>query len=62
MKRNIQRMKLLHHIIAVETIVNNKRCRGKRSFNITKGTSITKAVESLLGKKDGLIKTLNIKN
>lgn len=47
--------------IAVETVVNNKRCRGKRSFNIPKGTSITKAVESLLGKKDELIKTLKEK-
>ncbi len=47
--------------IAVETVVNNKRCRGKRSFNIPKGTSITKAIESLLGKKDELIKTLRDK-
>ena len=47
--------------IAVETIYNNKRCRGKRSFNIPKGTSITKAIESLLGKKDELIKTLRDK-
>ena len=43
--------------IAVETIYNNKRCRGARSFNIPKGTSITKAIESLLGKKDEMIKT-----
>ena len=47
--------------IAVETVVNSKRCRGKRSFNIPKGTSITKAIESLLGKKDELIKTLKDK-
>lgn len=47
--------------IAVETIYNNKRCRGKRSFNIPKGTSITKAIESLLGKKDEMIKTLKDK-
>lgn len=47
--------------IAVETVVNNKRCRGKRSFNIPKGTSITKAIESLLGKKDELIKILKDK-
>lgn len=47
--------------IAVETVVNNKRCRGKRSFNIPKGTSITKSIESLLGKKDELIKTLKDK-
>lgn len=47
--------------IAVETTFDNKRCRGKRSFNIPKGTSITKAVESLLGKKDELIKTLKEK-
>lgn len=47
--------------IAVETIYNNKRCRGKRSFNIPKGTSITKAIESLLGKKDEMIKALKEK-
>jgi site-specific recombinase XerD len=47
--------------IAVESVFNNKRCRGKRSFEIRKGSSITKAVESLLGKKDELIKTLKDK-
>lgn len=44
--------------IAVETMYNNKRCRGKLSFQIAKGTSISKAVSSLLGKKAEMIKTL----
>ena len=44
--------------IAVEVIFNGRRCRGKRSFNIPKGTSIIKAVESLIIKKAEMIKTL----
>ena len=44
--------------IAVEAIFNGRRCRGKRSFNIPKGTSIIKAVESLIIKKAEMIKTL----
>ena len=44
--------------IAVEVIFNGRRCRGKRSFNIPKGTSIIKAVESLIVKKDEMIRTL----
>lgn len=44
--------------IAVEVIFNGRRCRGKRSFNISKGTSIIKAVESLIIKKAEMIKTL----
>jgi integrase len=44
--------------IAVEVIVEGKRCRGKRNYSIPKGTSITKAVESLQGKKNELINTL----
>ena len=44
--------------IAVEVIHNNKRCRGKKIFNIPKGTSIVKAVSSLLGKKDEMTNTL----
>lgn len=47
--------------IAIEVVINNKRNRGKRRFNIPKGTSITKAVESLLGKRDEFIKTLREK-
>lgn len=47
--------------IAVEVVYNNKRCRGKKTFNITKGTSIVKAVSSLLGKKDEMISTLKEK-
>jgi len=46
--------------IAVEAIYNNKKCRGKQSFQTPKGTSITKAVSSLLGKREemkGLLKT-----
>jgi len=44
--------------IAVEAIYNNKRCRGKQSFKIPKGTSISKAVSSLLGKREGIKDTL----
>ena len=44
--------------IAVEVIFNGRRCRGKRSFNIPKGTSIIKAGESLIVKKDEMIRTL----
>ena len=44
--------------IAVEAMFNNKRCRGKKTFNIPKGTSISKAVSSLLGKKQELINEL----
>ncbi len=47
--------------VAVEVIYNNKRCRGKKTFNIPKGTSIVKAVSSLLGKKDQMISTLKEK-
>jgi len=38
--------------IAVEAIYKNKRCRGKQSYKIPKGTSISKAVSSLLGKRE----------
>ena len=38
--------------IGVEAIYQDKRCTGKRLFNIQKGTSITKAVSSLLGKRE----------
>ncbi len=44
--------------IEVEQMYNDKRCRGKRLFNIPKGTSIIKAVGSLLGKKDEMKETL----
>lgn len=44
--------------IAVETIYNSKRCRGKRNFLIQKGTSIIKAVESLIPKRNDMIQTL----
>lgn len=47
--------------IAVEAMYNNKRCRGKKTFNIPKGTSIVKSVSSLLGKKDEMISTLKEK-
>lgn len=47
--------------IAVEATHNNKRCRGKKSFNIPKGTSIVRAVSSLLGKRDIIINTLKDK-
>lgn len=45
--------------IAVEVMFNNKRVRGKQTFTIPMGTSITKAVSSLLGKKQVMIDTLN---
>jgi len=47
--------------IAIETMYKNKRCRGKQTFTIPKGTSMVKAVSSLLGKKDEMIKTLKSK-
>jgi integrase len=47
--------------IAVEAIHNNKRCRGKQSFRIQKGTSIGKAVNSLLGKREEIKETLKTK-
>ena len=40
--------------IGVEAIFNNKRCTGKRLFTIPKGTSINKAVGSLLGKREDM--------
>ena len=47
--------------VAIEVVHNLKRCRGKKTFNIPKGTSIVKAVSSLLGKKDTMIHTLKEK-
>ena len=56
--------------IAIEAIYKNKRCRGKKVFNITKGTSIIRAVESMISKRNemililkekGTLKTENIK-
>lgn len=47
--------------VAVEVMHNNKRCRGKKTFNIQKGTSIVRSVSSLLGKKDEMINTLKEK-
>jgi len=47
--------------IAVEAIYNNKRCRGKQSFQIRKGISIAKAVSSLLGKRENMKETLKQK-
>ena len=47
--------------VAVEVMYNHKRCRGKKLFNVPKGTSIVKAVSSLLGKKDEMIGTLKDK-
>jgi len=47
--------------IEVEIIYNNKRCRGKRLFTIAKGTSIGKAVASLLGKREEIKDTLRTK-
>lgn len=47
--------------IAIEAMYNNKRCRGKQSFQIKKGTSIAKAVSSLLGKREDMKDTLKAK-
>lgn len=47
--------------IEVEAIYNNSRKRGKKSFNVPKGTSMTKAVQSLQGKKYEMINTLKTK-
>ncbi len=38
--------------VAVEATHNSKRCRGKSTFTIPKGTSISKAVAGLLGKRE----------
>lgn len=47
--------------IAVETNYNSKRCRGKKNFLIQKGTSIIKAVASLIPKRNDMIQTLKEK-
>ena len=47
--------------IEVEAIYNNRRKRGKKSFNIPLGTSIVKAVQSLQGKKNEMINLLKSK-
>ena len=47
--------------IAVEAMHHNKRCRGKSLFTIAKGTSISKAVGSLLGNRESMKITLKEK-
>ena len=47
--------------IAIEAIYKNKRCRGKKVFNITKGTSIIRAVESMISKRNEMISVLKEK-
>jgi integrase len=47
--------------VAVEVMYKNKRCRGKSTFNIVKGTSIVEAVSSLLGKKNEMKQILKMK-
>ena len=47
--------------VAVETIYNNKRCRGKKVFNITKGTSIIRAIENMIAKRNEMIHVLKEK-
>lgn len=47
--------------VAVEAMYNNKRARGKETFNIRKGISIAKAVGSLLGKREDMKNTLKSK-
>uniref|UniRef100_UPI0040486436 tyrosine-type recombinase/integrase n=1 Tax=Aliarcobacter sp. TaxID=2321116 RepID=UPI0040486436 len=47
--------------IEVETIYNNQRKRGKKSYSVPAGTSIIKAVQSLQGKKNEMINALKNK-
>lgn len=47
--------------VQIEVMHNNKRCNGKRVFSIPKGTSIVKAVGSLLGKREEMKDTLKLK-
>jgi hypothetical protein len=47
--------------IAVEATYHNKRCRGKKTFNIPKGTSLAKAVSTLLGERELMKETLRTK-
>ena len=47
--------------IAIEAIYKNKRCRGKKVFNITKGTSIIRAIESMISKRNEMITILKEK-
>jgi len=47
--------------VAVEAMHNHKRARGKETFTIAKGTSIAKAVGSLLGKREEIKNTLKSK-
>ena len=47
--------------IAVEAIYKNQRCRGKKVFNITKGTSIIRAIESMISKRNEMISILKEK-
>ena len=47
--------------VQIEVMHNHKRCNGKRVFSIPKGTSIVKAVGSLLGKREEMKETLKLK-
>lgn len=47
--------------VNVEAVYQAKRCTGKRLFDIPKGTSISKAVASLLGKREEMKETIRIK-
>lgn len=47
--------------VAVEAMHNHNRARGKETFTIAKGTSIAKAVGSLLGKREEMKNTLKSK-
>jgi hypothetical protein len=44
--------------IEVEAIYKNKRCRGKKSFIIQKGTSMVKACLSMISKRINMLETL----
>jgi integrase len=47
--------------VTAEVVYNNMRCRGKFTTNIPKGTSLTKAVDGLQGRKQDMIDTLRSK-
>jgi len=47
--------------INTEAVYKSKRCTGKKSFNIPRRTSIAKAVNSLLGKREEMKEMLRSK-
>lgn len=47
--------------IEVEAIYNNKRCRGKKTFSVPKGTSMVKACLSMISNRINMIETIKEK-